>query len=204
MKINKWQTIFSISLCLTPMLLGFYLWSDLPSEIPSHFNFNGEIDGYASKQFMVIHMPILLAFLNLFLLNRMKKDIKYIPPISIWLVPFLANILIPISYFISMGTELSLTTILFTVISMLYIIIGNYLPKCRHNYYFGFRIPTTLKSEENWNYTHRIAGPIFMICGFFMTICSLFKVYQYYGIFVIISLITPIILSVKYAKKQNA
>ncbi len=203
MKLNKWQFIFSTTLCLTPMLLGIYLWNDLPDLIPSHFNFSGEVNDYQSKEFMVFIMPILLCLLNLYFLNRLKKDIKYLPHITIWFIPVLVNALIPISYLIAMDSDISIGQTVFTCIGILFVIVGNYLPKTRYNYYFGIRIPSTLKSEDNWNYTHRMSGPIFMIFGLITTLSGLFQFYLFNGVAFILTFTIPIILSLRYQAKAE-
>ncbi len=203
-KITKLETILSISLCFTPIILGLYLWNDLPDLIASHFNFSGEIDGYLSKFSMVISIPILLALLNLFLLNKMKKEIKYTPHITIWLIPVIVNFIFPLSYFVSLGFDFNINQVLFISISMLYIIIGNYLPKYRHNYYVGIRIPTTLKSEENWNYTHRKSGPVFVIAGFISLIFGFLQLYSFVGIILISALILSTSFSIIYWKKHKS
>jgi uncharacterized membrane protein len=59
------------------------------------------------------------------------------------------------------------------LIGLLFIIIGNYLPKARQNYTIGIRIPWTLANEENWNRTHRLAGYLWMICGVLMILLCL-------------------------------
>ena len=57
---------------------------------------------------------------------------------------------------------------------LVFIIIGNYLPKCKQNYTVGIKLPWTLNSEENWNKTHRLAGYVFMLCGI-MQIVDVYK-----------------------------
>jgi len=47
--------------------------------------------------------------------------------------------------------------------SLLFLILGNYLPKTRSNWFFGIRTPWTLSSEEAWIKTHRIAGRLFIL-----------------------------------------
>ena len=48
---------------------------------------------------------------------------------------------------------------------VIFLVTGNYLPKCRQNYTIGIKLPWTLDDEENWNYTHRLAGKLWMIGG---------------------------------------
>lgn len=44
------------------------------------------------------------------------------------------------------------------LLGIVLIVVGNYLPKCRQNYMIGIKLPWTLDNEENWDYTHRMAG----------------------------------------------
>ena len=49
--------------------------------------------------------------------------------------------------------------------AVLFIVIGNYLPKTRSSFIFGIRTPWTLSSDTAWEKTHRVAGPLFMAAG---------------------------------------
>ena len=48
---------------------------------------------------------------------------------------------------------------------LLFIIIGNLLPKCRQSYTMGIKLPWTLNNEENWNKTHRFGGKVWVVGG---------------------------------------
>ena len=50
-------------------------------------------------------------------------------------------------------------------VGLLFIVLGNYLPKTRFNYVMGIRNPWTLSDETVWDRTHRLTGPLFMILG---------------------------------------
>jgi uncharacterized membrane protein len=49
--------------------------------------------------------------------------------------------------------------------ALLFVAIGNYLPKTRPSYMFGVRTPWTLSSDMAWEKTHRLAGRLFIIAG---------------------------------------
>ena len=61
-------------------------------------------------------------------------------------------------------------------IGILFILIGNYMPKLPRNFFFGIRSPWTLASDIVWHRTHRISGVLFVIGGLLMIVLSLFKV----------------------------
>jgi len=71
-------------------------------------------------------------------------------------------------YTAAMGVELSMELLMPVLMGVLFIIVGNYLPKCKQNYTIGIKIPWTLDSEENWNQTHRMAGRLWVIGGILM------------------------------------
>ena len=61
------------------MAYGLYVSSCLPDKVPSHWNFQGEIDGYASKNVIIFFYPAIslaLYFLMLFLpkIDPLRKN----------------------------------------------------------------------------------------------------------------------------------
>ena len=71
------------------------------------------------------------------------------------------------------GKDVKIEVIIPAFISVVLTIVGNYLPKCKQNSTMGIKIPWTLKSEENWNKTHHMAGYLWMISGIIGLIASL-------------------------------
>jgi uncharacterized membrane protein len=52
--------------------------------------------------------------------------------------------------------------------------LGNYMYNIKPNYFAGFRLPWTLESEENWKYTHRLAGRMWFAGGLLLTVLAFF------------------------------
>ena len=50
-------------------------------------------------------------------------------------------------------------------IGVLFILLGNYMPRARQNYTFGCRTPWALADEHNWARTQRMGGITFIIMG---------------------------------------
>ena len=38
----------------------------------------------------------------------------------------------------------------------------------------GIKLPWTLDNEDNWNRTHRFAGPIWVVCGMIIMVSAIF------------------------------
>jgi uncharacterized membrane protein len=60
---------------------------------------------------------------------------------------------------------------------VLFVIIGNYMPKIKQNYTMGIKLPWTLNSVENWNKTHRFGGFVFVLMGLWMIISAVLRLH---------------------------
>lgn len=172
--------LITCGVCLLPMLIGMMIYNKLPEQIPIHWNIAGEIDNYASKAIFVFLLPILMGGIQLLCLFMMHADPKYknysvkMTKIVIWIIPLMTIILGLITYAIVFGYDVSVNIVIPMCIGVLFIVLGNYLPKCHQNFTLGYRLPWTLNDEDNWNKTNRLAGYIMVTGGLFMIVLSLF------------------------------
>lgn len=149
---------------LLPILAGLILWNQLPDQIPTHWNGEGEIDGWSSKPFAVFGLPLILLaahWLGTFCMladPKRQNQTGKILQISFWIVPVLSIALSGVTYSSSMGIGVRVEVILPLLLGILFVVLGIYMPKCKQNYTIGLKLPWTLHSEENWNRTHRLAG----------------------------------------------
>ena len=207
-KINT-QVILSSLVCIAPIILTIFLYNKLPAQVPIHFDVNGQPDGFASKAVAGFLLPCGFALLNLFTCFMLLADPKrgnanvIIRSVSIWTVPVLSLILVPVSLFKSIGYDIPITRIIMAILGLLFLIIGNYLPKSRQSYTIGVRVPWTLDNEENWYKTHRFAGVIWVIGGFIVIINAFIgSLYIMLSVILLISLL-PIIYSYSFYQKQK-
>lgn len=199
--------IITTIICLFPMILSALVYNQLPEQIAVHFDAAGNPNGYASKKFAAFGLPLIFAALNLFthfMLNSDPKKAntsKAMLLISKWLISIISLLIIPISLFMSMGIKISINIIVTSLVSVLFIALGNYLPKSKQNYTVGFKLPWTLNSEENWNKTHRFAGFLWVLGGLIMLIFSILGYYYLFSIIIIILTVLPIIYSYSLYRK---
>ena len=171
-KQNKKLLILTSIITVLPILAGLALWNQLPEQMPMHWNVAGEVDGWASKPMAVFGMPLLLLlvqWLGIFAnrcdpkKNNHSSKMLYL---VYWIVPALSIVLEALTYTAAMGYAVQMELFVTIFMGLLFIIIGNYLPKCKQNYTIGIKLPWTLHSEENWNRTHRLAGWVWVAGGF--------------------------------------
>ena len=178
---NKKLLFLSTLLCLLPILLGLSMYPQLPAQVPIHFDMSGTPDNYASKNFAVFALPLLMTAFHIILHWAMRKDRKTVAAspaallvITYWIVPVLCNILMPVTLFMAIGIEVPIVTIVTTMMGVLFVIIGNYLPKCKPNRHMGIKLPWTFASEENWRRTHRFGGFVFVAAGITTLLAGIF------------------------------
>lgn len=82
------------------------------------------------------------------------------------------------------------------LLGVIFIVIGNYLPKCRQNYTIGIKLPWTLSDEENWDKTHRFAGKIWMLCGVLEIIVGFLPIAQFEIVTIALILLATIPIAV--------
>ena len=179
----KNKTIWlSTILCLLPILFGVAVYDSLPERIPTHFDLAGNPNGWSSRPMAVFGIPLFLALMNLlchWVTSRDEKTRKATPKalqgVIYWIVPVISWLVVPLSLFEGMGVDVPVGFLVSVLVGVMFVVIGNYLPKCKPNYYVGIKLPWTFASEENWRKTHRFGGKVWVVCGFLMVIAGIFK-----------------------------
>ena len=168
---NKAMLIVTSLVMLIPMLIGLLLWNKLPDQIPSHWDINGEVDAWSSKAFAVFFFPALLLGIHWLCVLASSADPKfknYHPKmlrLVLWICPVSSLVLNSLVYCVALGYELNVEIVMPLLVGLMFIIVGNLLPKCRQSYTMGIKLPWTLHNEENWNKTHRFGGKLWVIGG---------------------------------------
>ncbi len=200
---NKKSLIMTNLVILLPILIGILLWNQLPSQMAVHFDISGDADGYSSKLFVIFAFPILFMLFQLIALASLEKDSVKVstPPrmltIYAWIIPFLSLIIQLSIYANALGVVKSSPRLVTAFLGIIFIFIGNYLPKTQRNYTIGIRLPWTLSDEYNWYKTHRLAGKIWFLGGIIILIDSFIQLALPYvlGIVIGVIVIIPMVYS---------
>lgn len=206
---NNTQVILSTLVCLLPIILSLILYDKLPNQLPIHFGMNGEPDNYASKAIAAFLFPCLLAALNLFVHIIMNADPKrknaniVVRGVALWTSPIVSLIFVPITLFKGMGYDIPIETVSFSLIGLMYLILGNYMPKSRQSYTVGIRLPWTLDNEENWNKTHRFGGFVWVLGGLAIIVNAFIGNFYFFFAVTALLVILPIIYSYLLYRKQS-
>ena len=169
------KLIISSIVILLPIVFGLLFWNRTPELLASHWGFDGQADGWSGRGMAVFGLPlIMLAAHWLCLFATLKLDPKNrgmdgkALGLIFWLIPVISNYVALVIYSTAFGKEWDQSLLMSMLFGLMFIVIGNYLPKCRQNYTMGIKVPWTLNNEENWNATHRFAGKVWVFGGILM------------------------------------
>lgn len=152
-------------------------YPSLPQTIPIHWGFDGQLDGWGPKWMALVlaALPFLLLVLFRVIPRLDPKAESFRKHSGIW-----NGFIIGITLFmalLSWITELAVFDLLPNgnrliplLVSggcgVLFIVLGNYMPRVRQNYTFGCRTPWALADEHTWQRTQRMGGITFVVMGF--------------------------------------
>ncbi len=163
---------FLIGLILISFAGTFLVYTDLPAEIPRHWNAKGEVDAYWAKEyiFFTAILPLLIYVMMLLLPKIDPKKRSYEMHKKAYSITVLGLTLFMIgihwvSIYASLGNPINMKILVNLGVGILFIVLGNYMGQIRHNYFFGIRNPWTLASEEVWTKTHRVGRYAFVLLG---------------------------------------
>lgn len=183
LKQNKSKLIVSSLIIFLPTLFGAVLWNRLPAQIVTRFSWDGSADNWSGKPFVVFGLPTIFFAVHVFCIFCTLSDSKSrgiggkLINLLFWIIPSVSLIIMSALYAISLGISIDLRFLCTLLIAILYLILGNLLPKSRQNYTVGLKFPWTLHNQENWNHTHRFAAWCMVISSAVLVMSASFQVY---------------------------
>ena len=177
--------------------------------MPSHWNIHGEVDGWCSKPFAVFGLPALMLALQWVCLFACTADPKYqnynpkMLKLVLWICPAIGLILCCMVYPQAMGYSVPIEIIMPLLVGILFIIVGNWLPKCQQTYTMGIKLPWTFASEENWNATHRFGGKVWVTGGILTMLTAFFGSFWLLMVILAAMVILPTVYSYLYYRNHE-
>lgn len=211
---KKKINIYSLILIVLVLTMTIIFYDKLPEEIPIHWNLKGEVDNYVSKPFGAFLSPLLMVAIWLgmkFLPNidprrHNYKKFESSYEIAIGVLVTFAFVLQMAIILSSLGYDISMDRIIMVMAGVMFVVIGNYLPKAKSNFFYGIKTPWTLSCEISWKKTHRLGGRLFVVSGLAIILSSLLFNETVRVVVMILTLlavaIVPIWASYFYAKED--
>jgi uncharacterized membrane protein len=185
------------------------IWNTLPEEVPTHWNYKGEVDKWGDKYSLIALLFLLpvLTYVLMLVIPKIdpKKKIELMGgkyyQLKFILVLFMSTLAFIILN-ISVNQSTSSSNLIFIPIGVLFIVLGNYFKVIQPNYFIGIKTPWTLESKEVWKLTHTLAGKLWIAGGLIIVLTSLTiaKSIFIYVFLVTIAIITLVPVIYSYVK----
>jgi uncharacterized membrane protein len=180
MKWNLRRELIPIGVVLLMALFTMVVMPGLPDQIPSHYDFKGNVD----------HVDQTVSFIWTFagVLIGLYLILTFIPRID----PFWKRFKERYSVFLVLRDCMMVCMLAFYVVilmsaksghlnetgmglafGLIFILFGNYMPRLPRNFFFGIRTPWTLASDEVWKRSHAVGGWLWVMAGLIIIIMSL-------------------------------
>lgn len=159
-------------------------WPFADDQIPMHWNASGEIDRYGGKAEGLFLLPALALgiWALLAVIPRFDPGKQNYASFGgaylltrIGTLAFFALIHAGVLA-VALGAEFDVYLVFPLGVGVLFILLGNVMPKFRPNYFAGIRTPWTLASAKSWTATHRLGGRLFMVGGVLFMAMSVIRV----------------------------
>lgn len=175
---SRWMAPAGIA---TMWIFALAVFPRLPARVPTHWNAYGQVDGWMSRSAGAFLFPAIASALVALLLAIPRIDPRG-RHVAIFrgewrlfinlLVGFMAVLQVAAAG-VALGWPVDMGRVTIASVGVLFIGMGNYMPRIRSNWFMGIRTPWTMESESVWRATHRVAGRSF-VAGGVLTVLSIF------------------------------
>lgn len=167
---RKWIPLLIVA---AAFIASAVVYPSLPDRMATHWNFQGEVDGWSGRAWGAWMIPLMIV-----LLWGLMRWLPSIDPRGSNYVKFggaFEGIMVAVMLFMlavhaivlraALGYPVAVDRLLPFGVGVLLAVIGNLLPRARSNWFVGIRTPWTLSSDRVWEKTHRFGGRLFVIGG---------------------------------------
>lgn len=198
---NKKLIFSTVLLHFMIVLVGI---SILPNPIPVHYNIAGQIDRMGSSLELLL-LPctsLLVTVVPFFFEKRLFKRnnstfLSYlIAGLNVFFMFLSIQFIMDAYTFSKKGIQAELFIEKFTIPAsgLLFILLGNYMPKVKNNNFIGLRTSWSMHNDVCWYHSQRLGGISFILLGFALLLICPFLPFTHQLLFFFISMITVLII----------
>jgi uncharacterized membrane protein len=161
--LRKW---YPLLLAAAGAVLSLAVYARLPESVAVHFDLDGDPNGWMPRPVGAFFGPAFILLLwGLFRVlprvdpreeNYARFGGAYETVVASVLLLVLATHGIVLAT--ALGHRVPVGRLVPALVGVLFVVIGNVMPRMRPNWWFGVRTPWTLSSDRVWARTHRLAG----------------------------------------------
>jgi uncharacterized membrane protein len=198
-------------LVLLSFILSIYFYSRVPEQMATHWNSQGEVNGYMSKIWGLFFTPIVttgiaILFLVIPSIDPKKENIEkfriYYDRFIILFISFMVAVHLQILLW-NIGTQISPNTVLPIGIGLLFYYMGILIENADRNWFIGIRTPWTLSNEKVWKKTNLLGGKLFKLAGLVAIVGIFFSKLAVFFIIVPVLLVAGFTVVYSYLEYQK-
>jgi uncharacterized membrane protein len=170
---RKW---FGPALIALTIAVSAIVYPRLPKRVPVHWDLHGYANGYGARLQAAFVLPVVM--LGTWLLLRFLPRIdprrpnyeKFADTYFLFVNSLMAlcAVMHGVTLAAALGRPVAMNRAVPALVGVLFIILGNALPRARSNWWFGIRTPWTLSSDRVWMKTQRVGGYLMVAAGVLM------------------------------------
>ncbi len=182
------RPLIIVTLAAVAIMAGIsaWAWGQLPddAQLPIHWGIDGEADGFAPKGIALTMLPVIALLVGGLLAivpaieprrTNLERSMKLYSAVWVAVMALFVGIH-GAAVAIALGNDLPMDRFILGAVGVMFVVIGNFLPKARSTFLVGIRTPWTLTSERSWARTHRLGGYVFVAMGLAMLAMGLIGV----------------------------
>ena len=203
---NKSFIILSTFVCLLPILMYVFVFDQLPEQMVQHWGAGGTPTWTMPREFAIFVLPLVLALIHLIVVfaigvSAAKGEISAkFHAIILWFIPVTSIFVNLIVIFGNLNENFDVGTAALAFVGLTFIVMGNYLPQTRPNWYAGIRTYWTMNNADVWYRTHRLGGKLFIFAGILLLLGAALPLSEsiFTGLFllaIVLAVVVPIVYS---------
>jgi uncharacterized membrane protein len=204
-------TLAVVGLVLLSFILSIYFYSKVPDQMATHWNSQGEVNGYMSKFWGLFFTPVVITGIAALLLvipkidpkkENIEKFRKYYDGFIILFLLFMVSVHLQILLW-NVGIQISPNIVLPAGTGLLFYYIGILIGNADRNWFVGIRTPWTLSSDRVWKKTNQLGGKLFKLAGIVAIFGTLFSKLAVFFIIVPVLLVAGFTVIYSYLEYQK-
>lgn len=204
--------LVSMAVLAVATVAGFLL---VPSEtlMPVHWGLDGGADGFLPRNLALLMPPAILAGILLtfaWVLTRGKEAARAQQGLRAAFagIGLLVAAIQIAAVAMALGHPVDMIRVIAFCVGLLFIGLGNVLPKSQPNSYAGFRLRWTIESPANWIATNRFAGMLMMLGGAVLALVALFVAHSLWLLAAIVLCtavpsVAGVVYSYRFARRES-
>lgn len=201
----KKSTVVILVIILLSFSIAVYFYPRMPDKMASHWDAQGNVNGYMPKFWGLFLMPLISVGMFLLLILMLKIDPlnkniekfrKYFDNFILLIFIFLLYIyLLTILFNLNFGVDMVI--MITPTLGILIYYSGILMENSKRNWFVGIKTPWTLSKGIVWDKTHKLGGRLFKIAGIIAILGILFK--KYALLFILLPVIFAVIYTIVYS-----